>query len=66
MQDFTIWYAIKLHCNEETISEITEYLAMNGYTYDTNGEDVLFVYHEEVDYVMTILREHGCPNFVVL
>ncbi len=66
MYEFTIWYGLKLHCDEETMSEITEHLAMNGYTFDTNGEDTLFVYHEEIDYVMQILREHGCPDFEVL
>ena len=66
MNDYTTWYALKLYCNKETMSEITEHLAMNGYTFDTNCENVLFVYSEEVDYVMQILREHGCPDFEVM
>lgn len=66
MNVFTVWYGLKLYCSKEIMSEITEYLAMNGYTFDTNGEDVLFVFEDEVDYVMQILREHGCPDFEAL
>lgn len=59
MNDFTIWYAIKLiGLNvKENMNEVTEYLSMNGYTFDTNGEDTLFIYNEEIDYVMTILND---------
>lgn len=59
MNDFTIWYAIKLIGSnvKENMNEVTEYLSMNGYTFDTNGEDTLFIYNEEIDYVMTILND---------
>lgn len=40
-------------------SDLTEHLAMNGYTYETNGEDVLFVFDGELEYVKTILEDRG-------
>ena len=57
MNDFTVWYGLKLHCDEETMGEVTEHLAMNGYTFDTNCEDIIFIYEEEVDYLITILND---------
>ena len=69
MDSFTIFYGLKLNCDKETIREIIEHLVMNGYTFDTSGiygDDTLFVYNEEIDYVMQILREHGCPDFETL
>ena len=59
----TLFYAVRIKNRE--MSEITEYLAMNGYTYDTNGENVLFVCAEEIEYVMTILDDHGVEYEVI-
>lgn len=59
MVNFTTWYAVKLIGSnvKENIDEVTEHLSMNGYTFDTNGEDTLFIYDEEIDYVITILND---------
>lgn len=59
MVDFTTWYAVKLIGSnvKENMDEVTEHLSMNGYTFDTNGEDVLFIYDEEIDYVITMLDD---------
>lgn len=59
MPERTIFYGLQLHSAdlEKTMAEVTEHLSMNGYTFDTNGEDTLFVYSEEVDYVETILKD---------
>lgn len=60
MLEYTTFYGLKLNnvkSGTEDWSELTEHLAMNGYTYDTNGEDTLFVYDEEVSYVETILKD---------
>ena len=57
----TLFYAVRIKNRE--MSEITEYLAMNGYTYDTNGENVLFVCAEEIEYVLT--NTHGQARGVV-
>lgn len=62
METPTIWYAIrilKFDDFENEWSELTEHLAMNGYTYDTNGDATLFVYDEEFAYVMTIIEDRG-------
>ena len=58
MKSRTIFYGLQLK-HPDAIRDITEHLAMNGYTYDTNGEDTLFVYGEEVEYVETILEDWG-------
>lgn len=55
--EYTIWYGIRLK-NKSGMAEITEHLAMNGYTFDTNGDDILFVFNEEIEYVETILYDH--------
>ena len=57
LAEFTIWYGLKLNTDEDKMGDFCEHLAMNGYTYDTNGDDVLFVYHEEIEYVVTILND---------
>lgn len=57
MDSFTIWYGLKLNCDKESFDDISEYLAMNGYTFDTNCKDTLFIYHEEIDYVITIIED---------
>ena len=59
MVNFTTWYAVKLIGSnvKENIDEVTEHLSMNGYTFDTNGEDTLFIDDEEIDYVITILND---------
>lgn len=41
----------------EYMDSICEHLAMNGYTYDTNGENVIFIFDEEISYVKTILKD---------
>ena len=52
------WYAVRLETEDECM-EITEHLAMNGYTYDTNCEKTIFIYEEEVEYLETILNDRG-------
>ena len=61
MVDFTTWYAVKLIGSnvKGNMDEVIEHLSMNGYTFDTNGEDVLFIYDEEIDYVITILDDRN-------
>ena len=58
MEIGTIFYGLQLK-DKSVMPDVTEHLAMNGYTFDTNGEDTLFVYSEEVDYVRTILEDRG-------
>ena len=58
MFDYTIWYAVKLQ-DKRDMDDLTQHLAMNGYTFDTNCDDTLFIFHEEIDYVETIMRDHG-------
>lgn len=58
MKSRTIFYGLQLK-HPDVMEDVTEHLAMNGYTYDTNGEDTLFVYSEEVEYVETILEDWG-------
>jgi hypothetical protein len=60
----TIFYGLRLKDKSE-MPDITEHLAMNGYTYDTNADDTLFVYSEEVDYVETILKDHGVEYEII-
>ena len=63
MNEPTIFYGIKIDNRwqrkewENKWSELTEHLAMNGYTYDTNGKDTLFVYYDEFEYVLTIIED---------
>lgn len=52
------WVSVKIK-NKEDMPDITEHLSMNGYTFDTNGDDVLFVDTEEISYVETILEDHN-------
>lgn len=54
--EYTTWFALRLKDKKDM--EITEHLAMNGYTFDTNGDDVIFIYEEEVSYLETILNDH--------
>ncbi len=39
--------------------EITDHLKMNGYIFYVSGENVIFVYSEEVVYVATIFKDNG-------
>lgn len=67
----TLWYAVKINtmykadgysiCNfkEEVMNELTEHLAMNGYTFDTNGENIIFIYDDELNYLLTILDDRN-------
>ena len=57
MEIYTIWYAVRLK-DKSQMGDLTEHLAMNGYTFDTNGEDTLFIFEEEIDYVETIMSDH--------
>lgn len=54
----TIFLAYKLE-SEDACMEITEHLAMNGYTFDTNCEKTIFIWEEEACYLETILDEHN-------
>lgn len=56
MKSRTVFYGLQLK-HPTDMSDLTEHLAMNGYTFDTNGEDIIFVYDEEIDYVETILDD---------
>ena len=53
--DYSIFYAVKVG---NALDEITKHLAMNGYTYDTNCEDTIFIYVDELSYLLTILVDH--------
>ncbi len=56
----TIFCKVKLlNGFQAELSEVTEHLAMNGYTYDTNGEDSIFIYEEELSYLETILQDRN-------
>ena len=55
---YTHWVAIKL-LNKDNMPDLTEHLAMNGYTFDTNGNGILFVAEDEITYVITIMKDHG-------
>lgn len=55
--EWTSWYALRIPGIKA--SDITEYLSMNGYTFETNGEDILFVHSEEIIDVEVILNDEG-------
>ena len=65
--EFTTFYGIKIYDKRkpgepimrarDIMSEVTEHLSMNGYTFETNGENILFVFNEEIYYVLTILND---------
>ena len=67
----TIWHGIKIdtmfkadgylinNFQEDVMDELTEHLAMNGYTFETNGEDTIFIYEEEFGYLLTILDDRN-------
>lgn len=69
--DATLWYAVRIDTmhrtdgymindfNAEVMDELTEHLSMNGYTFDTNGDDVIFIYEDEVGYLLTILEDRN-------
>lgn len=40
-------------------AELTEHLYLNGYHFDWEGEDILDVDEDEVEYVKTILYDMG-------
>lgn len=62
--DYTVWYALRI-TGKEMMEEVTEHLSMNGYTFDTNGKDTIFVFHEEIEYVETILNDRGASYEVL-
>lgn len=68
MNDYTTFFAVQL--NElmdsngymisdftEVMSELTEHLSMNGYTFDTNGDGTIFIREDELAYLKTILED---------
>lgn len=57
IEEGTVWYGFCL-LNKDDM-EITEHLKMNGYTFYTSGDDIIFVYSEEVAYVETIFKDNG-------
>ena len=73
----TIFYAVKINTmfkadgyaianfKEEVMEELTEHLAMNGYTFDTNGEDIIFIYDDELDYLLNILDDRNLMYEVI-
>ena len=59
-EDPTNFYKVKVLNGFKTeLSEVCEHLTMNGYTYDTNGEDSIFIYEEEIGYLKTILKDRN-------
>ena len=64
MNEPTNFHAYKLE-TEDDCMEITEHLAMNGYTFDTNCEKTIFIFDEEACYLETILEEHGIKYCVL-
>ena len=56
--EYTHWVGVRL-LNKKAMSSLTEHLAMNGYTFDTNGEDTIFIYDDEFDYLLTILDDRN-------
>ena len=56
----TVFYKVKItNLPESGLSEVTEHLSMNGYTFDTNGEDSIFIYEDELGYLKTILEDRN-------
>ena len=39
--------------------EITEHLKMNGYTFYSSSDNIIFVDSEEVVYIATIFKDNG-------
>ena len=58
MEELTTWYGFYLLINKDDM-EITDHLKMHGYTFFVSGENVIFVYSEEVVYVATIFKDNG-------
>ena len=58
MEELTTWYGFYLLINKDDM-EITDHLKMNGYTFYVSGENVIFVYSEEVVYVAAIFKDNG-------
>lgn len=57
MEDATLFVGVKLKNPKDM--DITEHLSMNGYTFDTNAVDVIFIYIEELSYLKTVLEDHN-------
>ena len=56
----TTFYKVKLlNGFQAELSEVCEHLAMNGYTYDSNCEDSIFIYEDELSYLKTILDDRN-------
>lgn len=56
----TTFYKVKLlNESKSELSEVCEHLAMNGYTYDSNCEDSIFIYEDEFSYLKTILEDRN-------
>ena len=68
MNNYPVWYAIEFYGDEtgtaaEKLNHFTEALAMCGYTYNTDCEDVLFVIADEVDKVERMLKIRGKDDY---
>ncbi len=56
IEELTTWYGFHLLNKDDT--EITEHLKMNGYTFYSSGDDIIFVDSEEVVYIATIFKDN--------
>ena len=56
IEELTTWYGFHL-LNKDDM-EITEHLKMNGYTFYSSGDDIIFVDSEEVVYIATIFKDN--------
>jgi len=76
MDDYTVFYMVQINTLflktgfmitdfRKIMSELTEHLSMNGYTFDTNGDDRIFIYEEELSYLLTILDDRDLLYMVL-
>ena len=57
IEELTTWYGFHL-LNKDDM-EITEHLKMNGYTFYSCSDNIIFVDSEEVVYIATIFKDNG-------
>ncbi len=57
IEELTTWYGFHL-LNKDDM-EITEHLKMNGYTFYSSSDNIIFVDSEEVVYIATIFKDNG-------
>lgn len=55
--ELTTWYGFHL-LNKDDM-EITEHLKMNGYTFYSSSDNIIFVDSEEVVYITIIFKDNG-------